>query len=136
VLIRILPLTLLWVIIFALTLLLNSPSALLTRIRKGESVATITREADPKNHQYLTYQYTVDGRTFSGAGYGPNHTEMGVGEQVRIVYFPARPQYATIATDQEQTKDLELGLMAGIVMATAGTLGAYLRYFRGAHRRQ
>lgn len=112
---------------------MNPPSfaALLTSTRNGESVATITREADPNNHRYLTYQYVVDGRTFSGVGYGPNHAEMGVGEQVRVVYFPAHPQYATIATAEEQRKYLEEGMMAGILMATFATFIVYLKYFRG-----
>jgi hypothetical protein len=125
-------LALLWIIIFALTLPMNSPSfaALLVKFKKGESVATVTREADPKNHRYLTYQYVIDGKTFSGVGYGPNGKDMRVGEQVRVCYFPAHPQYATIATYTEQTEHLRDGVMSGLFMATLGTFIVYWKYFR------
>ncbi len=130
--IRTLPLALLWVIVFILALSMNPPSfaALLIRIRNGESIATITRGTDPHNHRYLTYEYVVDGRKFSGVGYGPNHTELGVGKQVKVVYFPAQPRYATLATEREQTRYLEQAMFAGIMMATFATLVVYLTYFR------
>jgi hypothetical protein len=126
------PLVLLWVIVFALTLPMNPPSfaALLLRIRKAESTATITREADPKNHLYVTYEYVVDGRTYSAVGYTPNRREMRLGEHVRVCYFPDRPQAATIATDREQTGYLKGGVVSGIFMATCMTFAVYWRYFR------
>jgi hypothetical protein len=122
----------LWIIVFAATLPMNPPSfaALLLRIRKAESTATITREADPNNHRYVTYQYVVSGRVFSAVGYGPDRKEMQLGKQVRVCFFPAHPQYATIATDREQTEYLRDGVMAGITLATLMTGIMYWRYFR------
>ena len=129
---QILALALLWIIIFAFTVPMNSSSfaALLLRFKKGESVATVTREADPKNHRYLTYQYVIEGKTFSGVGYGPNNKDMRVGEQVKVCYFPAHPQYATITTYTEQTEYLRDGVMSGLLMATFGTFIVYWKYFR------
>jgi hypothetical protein len=97
---------------------MNPPSlaVLLLRIRRAESTATITRESDPNNHHYVTYQYVVGGRVFRAVGYGPDRKEMRLGEEVRICFFPARPQYATIATDREQTEYLKSGVMAGITL--------------------
>src|SRR4029077_6304792 len=121
---HVLPLVLLWTIVFALTLPMNPPSfiALLLGIKKAESIAKITREADPKNHLYVTYQYAVEGRTYNAKGYGPDGKEMRLGEQVRLFYFPAYPQAATIVTEEQQTEYLKDGLMAGFAMATFITL--------------
>jgi hypothetical protein len=128
------PLALLWIVVFFLTLPMNPPSfaALLLRIRKAESIATITRQADPKNHLYVTYQYVVDGRTYSEVGYAPDRRETSLGEQVRVCYFPAHPQAATIVSDKEQLGYLKGGLLSGIFMATFTTLAVYWRYFRPA----
>lgn len=127
-----LPLILLWIIIFALTLPMNPPSfaALLLGIRKAESIATITRETDPKNHLYVTYQYVVDGRTYSAVGYAPDGSETRLGEQVRVYYFPPYPSVSTIATDKEQMGYLKGGVMAGLSLATFMTFAVYWRYFR------
>jgi hypothetical protein len=132
-----LALALLWMIVFTLTLPMNPPSfaALLLRLRKGESVATITREANAKNHNYVTYQYVIDGKTFSGVGYGPNGNNLRVGEQVEICYFPAHPQYSSIATYTEQTRHLRDGVIAGIIMATFATFIVYWKYFRTTNKR-
>jgi hypothetical protein len=122
----------LWVIVFALTLPMNPPSfaAMLLRIRKAESTATITREADPKNHLYVTYEYVVSGKTYSAVGYAPGRSETRLGDQVRVCYFPARPQTATIATDREQSGYLRSGVESGIFLATFMTLAVYWQYFR------
>lgn len=111
---------------------MNPPSfaALLISIRKSESIATITGEADPKNHNYLTYQYSVGGRTYTGVGYGSDGHELRLGEQMRVYYFPAYPQAATIATDKEQREYLRGGAMAGIAMATFVTIAVYWKFFR------
>jgi hypothetical protein len=111
---------------------MNPPSftALLITIRKAESVATITAESDPKNHNYLTYQYSVGGRTYTGVGYGPDGHEMALGDQMRVCFFPAHPQSATIATDKEQKEYVREGAMAGIAMATFLTIAVYWKFFR------
>jgi len=103
---------------------------LVLRIRQAEAVATITRESDPKNHRYVTYEYVVDGRTYSDVGYGPDGREMRLGDKVRVRYFPAYPKAATIATDKEQTGYLKDSVIAGISMATFVTIAVYWRYFR------
>jgi len=114
---------------------MNPPSltAVLLRIRRSESTATITKEADPNNHRYVTYQYVVSGRSFSAAGYAPDRKEMQLGKQVRVCFFPAYPHYATIATDKEQTEYLKDGLMAGTTLATFIAGIVYWRYFRAGH---
>jgi len=111
---------------------MNPPSlaALLLKVTQAEAVATITREADPKNHRYVTYEYVVDGRTYSEVGYGPDRREMRLGDKVRVRYFPAYPKAATIATDKEQTGYLKDSVIAGISMATFVTIAVYWRYFR------
>jgi hypothetical protein len=126
------PLVLLWVIVFALTLPMNPPSfaALLLRIKKAESIAVITREADPKNHLYVTYEYVADGKKYSAVGYGPDGRKTRLGEEVRVCYFPAHPQAATIASDRQQMEYLKGGVLAGIFLATFMTFVVYRRYFR------
>jgi hypothetical protein len=111
---------------------MNPPSfaALLLTVRKDESIATITREADPNNHLYVTYQYVAEGKTYSAEGYGPDRREMRLGEQVRVCYFPAHPQAATIASNREQMGYLKGGVLAGVLLATFMTSAAYWRYFR------
>ena len=125
-------LVLLWTVVFVAVLPMNPPSraALLLKISKAESVATITREADPKNHRYVTYEYVVDGKTYSDVGYGPDGREMRLGDTVRVSYFPPYPKAATIATNKEQTGYLKGSVMAGFCMATFVIVAAYLRYFR------
>ena len=134
---HLLALALLWMIVFALTLPMNPPSftALLVKVKKGETLATITKEADPNNHRYLTFQYVVDGKTFSGVGYGPDGKEMALGEQVRVYYFPDHPQYATIASDKDQSGYLKDGVMSGISMATFLTFVVYWKYFKASNKR-
>jgi hypothetical protein len=33
----------------------------------------VTRAAEPSNHNYLSYKYTVRGTTYTGTGYAPGH---------------------------------------------------------------
>ena len=123
---------LLWAMVFTATFAINSPSfvALLVRLRKDESLATITQGGDPQNHNYITYEYTVKGKTFSALGYGPNHKEMRVADQVRVQYFPAYPKFATISSDAEQNEELKDGVIESLFVATAMVFLVYWKQFR------
>jgi hypothetical protein len=64
--------------VFLMASMFNSPSraSLLMWFSSGKVDGLITREADPSNHNYLSYEYRVHGKTYSGIGYGPHHADL------------------------------------------------------------
>jgi hypothetical protein len=55
---------------------------------------------------------------------------MRLGEKVRVSYFPAHPQTATMAADKEQGGYLKDAVAAGIFMASFVTFAVLWKYFR------
>ena len=133
---QVLAMALFWTIISVAAFSLDSEArvALLTRFQKSESFATITKEADPHNHNYISYEYTLSGKTFSRVGYGPDHKEMRVGDQVRLRYFPAYPELATIGSDADQSDALKDGVVRSVFVATITVLFVCLKEFRTSRK--
>jgi hypothetical protein len=78
----------------------------------------ITHEPDPKNHNYLSFDYVVDGRHYEGTGYGANHAEMRAGEKVVTYYSRLFPSQAVLLTPTEQQGAALFGLISGLLMGT------------------
>lgn len=83
----------------------------------------ITHEAAPNNHLYLSYEYSIEKRVYSGTGYAPGHADLHKGEPVEVHFFPSAPAEAVIASKREQQGYAVFGLLAGALMGVfAGLL--------------
>jgi hypothetical protein len=125
----------LWIAVFLISLPINPPSfaSLLLRFRRSETMGVVTGEADPKNHNYVTCEYTVNGKTYTEVGYGPDHQlgkEWRRGERTLVSYFPPLPQVATMANEMEQKTYFVWGLTMSGIMATFATFGVHWKYFK------
>ena len=125
-------LCILWVIIFAATLFMNPPSrtSVFIRFRNSQTDATITGDADFRNHGYVTYQYQVGRQTFTGAEAQPDGRRVYLGDHLPVFYFPNYPQFGTIASVEEQRKFIESAVGAGVILASFTTFLVYRVYFR------
>lgn len=85
----------------------------------------ITREADPNNHNYISYEYTGGGKTYSGIGYGPNQADMRRGKIATVHYFPAAPSESVLVGANEQRGYAAFGLLAGLLIGTFAGFGDY-----------
>ena len=65
----------------------------------SDSVSTIGRvtASHPKNHDTLSYIYTVGGRTYVRDDGAPGHAvDFAVGQEVLVYYLPADPGVSTL----------------------------------------
>src|SRR5579864_5873034 len=81
-------------LVFLMASMFNPPSraSLLMWFSSGKVDGSITRAADPSNHNYLSYEYAVRGKTYSGTGYGPIMQIYSGGNPQRCITFPPRPR--------------------------------------------
>lgn len=96
--------TALFGLVFLMASMFNPPSraSLLMWFSSGEANGSITREADPSNHNYLSYEYTVRGKTYSRQGYGPYHADLQRGQSVAVHYFAPAPSESVLVGEDEQ----------------------------------
>ena len=107
--------------------LFNPPSraSILMWFSSRSVQGVVTHDADPNNHNYISYEYTVGGKTYSGIGYGPNHADMRRGEVSTVYYFPAAPSESVLSGKEEQRGYAAFGLFAGLLMGTFAGFGDY-----------
>jgi hypothetical protein len=92
----------------------------------------ITREADPSNHNYLLYRYTVNGKAYAGVGYAPNHQPMSQGQAVVVYIFPLLPSNSVLASKDEQRSLAIFGLLIGLLSGLFGGFGDYWKRRRSS----
>ena len=104
--------------VFLIAIMVNpsSRASLLMWFSSGKVDGSITREADPSNHNYLSYEYTVRGKTYSGTGYGPHHADLKRGQSVAVHYFPAAPSESVLLGTDEQGGYAASGLLTAVIM--------------------
>jgi hypothetical protein len=90
----------------------------------------ITREADPSNHNYLSYRYTVNGKTYTGMGYAPNHQPMSQGQAVVVYIFPLLPSDSVLLGKEEQRGLAVFGLFVGLLFGLFVGFGDYWKRHR------
>ena len=77
------------------------------------TAGVVTREADPNNHNYISYEYTVEEKKYSGISYGPNHADMRKGQAI-IVYYPTKaPSESLLLGPDEQKNYVAISLLVG-----------------------
>jgi hypothetical protein len=105
-------------LVFLMASMFNPPSraSLLMWFSSGKVDGSITREADPSNHNYLSYEYTVLGKTYSGTGYGPYHAGLQRGQSVAVYYFPPAPSESVLVGEEEQRGYAAWGLLSAAIM--------------------
>ncbi|HEY7099764.1 MAG TPA: DUF3592 domain-containing protein [Terriglobales bacterium] len=114
-------------LVFLMASMFNPPSraSLLMWFSSGKVDGSITREADPSNHNYLSYEYTVLGKTYSGTGYGPYHAGLQRGQSVAVYYFPPAPSESVLVGEEEQRGYAAWGLLSAAIMGAFVGLGDY-----------
>lgn len=114
-------------VVFPLAAMFNPPSraSILMLFRSGTADGVITHDADPSNHLYVSYQYTVNGKTYSGTGYGPNHADMKTGERTTVYYFPPTPSESVLVDAVEQRGYVRFGVVGGLLMGVFAGFGDY-----------
>ena len=121
-----------WVLVWGLAFAMNPPSfrAFLLKANRLDSAGKVTAAPDVVNHNNVTYSYSANGVHHTGIELAPEHRELRVGDEVRVEYFPRRPQIATIASRQEQNEALKGALVTGIILATIATAALWRVFFR------
>ena len=92
----------------------------------------ITRGADPSNHNYLSYGYTVNGKTYTGMGYAPNHQPMSQGQAVVVYIFPLLPSDSVLLGKDEQRRLAIFGLLVGLLFGLFVGFGDYWKRHRSS----
>jgi len=92
----------------------------------------ITRAADPSNHNYLSYKYTVRGKTYTGMGYAPNHKDLSEGQTVVVYLFPLLPSNSVLAGKDEQRRLAVFGLLVGLLFGLFVGFGDYWKRHRSS----
>src|SRR5579859_1475050 len=114
-------------LVFLMASMFNPPSraSLLMWFSSGKVDGSITREADPSNHNYLSYEYTVHGKTYSGTGYGPHHANLQRGQSAAVYYFPAAPSESVLVGTDEQRGYAAFGLFSAVIMGVVAGFGDF-----------
>ncbi len=108
----------------ALLAILDGPrAAILMLFASQKTDGVITREADPHNHMYLSYEYSVHGRSYSGRGYAPHHADLEKGQAVEVFFFPPLPSQSLILGRDEQLRLAVWGLVTAFLL---GALFAFI----------
>lgn len=112
-------------LVFVMTAMFNPPSraSILMWFSSRKVDGVVRHEADPNNHNYLSYEYTVDGKTHSGVGYGPRHADMKEGQGVTVHFFPVVPSESVLVDKDEQRGYAAFGLGAGLLMGIFAGFG-------------
>jgi hypothetical protein len=120
----------LFCIVFLMASMFNPPSraSLLMWFSSGKVDGLITREADPSNHNYLSYEYTVNGKTYSGIGYGPHHADLQRGQPAAVYYFRAAPSESVLVGADEQRGYAAFSLLSALMM---GIFVGFADYWNG-----
>jgi hypothetical protein len=114
-------------LVFLMASMFNPPSraSLLMWFSSGRVDGSITRNADPSNHNYLSYEYTVRGKTYSGTGYGPYHADLQRGQSVAVYYFPPAPSESVMVGEDEQRRYAAWGVLSAAMMGIFVGFGDY-----------
>jgi len=114
-------------VVFLLAAMFNPPSraSILMLLSSRTTDGVITHAADPSNHNYLSYEYSVNGKVYSGTGYGPNHADMQVGGTATVYYFPLATSQAVLVGPVEQRGYVAFGLVWAVLMGVFVGFGDY-----------
>jgi hypothetical protein len=118
----------------AATVLSASRASMLMWFTSSKVDGVITREADPKNHNYVSYEYNVNGKAYSDTGYGPHHQDMQKGQTVEVYFFTPLPSESVIVAKDEQGGYAPFGLLAGVLMGVVAGFGDYWNQQRKSTR--
>src|SRR5689334_21044750 len=120
--------------VFIIASMFNPPSraSMLMWFSAERADGVITREADPSNHNYLSYRYTVNGKTYTGMGYTPNHQPMSAGQEVVVYVFPLLPSNSILVGKDEQRRLAIFGLLVGLLFGLFVGFGDYWKRHRSA----
>ncbi len=124
-------------LVFLMASMFNPPSraSLLMWFSSAKVDGSITRESDPNNHNYLSYEYAVRGKTYSGTGYGPHHADLQRGQSAAVYYFPAAPSESVLVGPDEQRGYAALGLLSAAILGVFAGFGDLWNGKRKLHRR-
>jgi hypothetical protein len=127
----------LFCLVFIIASMFNPPSraSILMWFSAEKADGIITRAADPRNHNYLAYNYTVRGKTYTGMGYAPNHQPMAEGQAVVVYIFPLLPSNSVLAGKDEQRKLAIFGLIVGLLFGVFVGFGGYWKRHRSSASR-
>jgi hypothetical protein len=105
------------------TVLSASRASMLMWFTSSRADGVITREAESKNHNYVSYEYNVGGKTYSGTGYGPDHEDMQKGQTVEVYFFTPLPSESVIVGKDEQRGYVAFGMASGLLMGVFAGFG-------------
>lgn len=120
--------------VFIIASMFNPPSraSILMWFSAEKADGIITRAADPSNHNYLSYRYTVNGKIYTGMGYAPNHQPMSEGQAVVVYICPLLPSNSVLVGKDEQRRLAVFGLLVGLLFGLFVGFGDYWKRHRSS----
>jgi hypothetical protein len=110
----------------------SSRASILMWFSAENADGVVTRAADPSNHNYLSYKYTVRGTTYTGTGYAPGHKSLFEGQTVTVYLFPLLPSNSVLADKGEQRKLATFGCVMGLLFGLFAGFGDYWKRRRSS----
>lgn len=102
----------------------------------GASVSATVTKLEPKNHNSVEYQFSVDGTTYSdgwfGDGFDGSADELVVGQSIHVFYDRTDPHYSCYCDPHGLYKEGQLwrNAIAGAFVSTIGAAVLTAMYLR------